>query len=253
MRILFLDRSTRLQTVEDLTSRARGGMVSSLFALPDNLQRMGHECTVMTDIGQHGKTRAGTRWVNHIDMCGEYDFLVVNRGAGNGYPDFKAKHRILWTHDLPHSGFIQPPKLIKAFSATVFMSNYAEQVWRDFYREIGKGFIIPNGVDRALFYPREKDLDYLIYASAPNRGLRRLPLLFDSVKSRTRPTLHMTAFSNMGLMHPAEIDSKDNGNGDGFELEYQSIKESEISLMDPLPQYEFAVTSFSRHWQAEHR
>jgi hypothetical protein len=194
MKILFLDFSTRLNTVKDLESRARGGMVTSLFRVPDALSQLGHDVHVLADIKNDGMTKHGTIWCAKDGGCWlkgiSWDFLVLNRGVGEGYGGIQAKHRILWTHDLPHNGFISEPKIMNAFTGVVFMSRYAEHIWRAFYRTIGRSFLIPNGVDKDIFYPREKDLNYLIYGSAPNRGLKRLSLIYDAVKSKSNKPLY---------------------------------------------------------------
>jgi glycosyltransferase involved in cell wall biosynthesis len=228
LRILFLDRSTKLETVYDLQTRPRGGMVSSLFKVSDYLASLGHDVTVLSDIQHTGVTRAGVKWLH--DAWGVYDAFILNRGVGSGYSEIEAKARFLWTHDLPHNGFIPEPKTIKAFAATVFMSRYAERVWRKFYPDIGAGFQIPNGVDRKIFYPRQKDLDYLIYASAPNRGLNKLPLIFDAIRARTGREMRMEAYSRMSVLHPNELVA---GN-DTFD--YTPIEESAVTLCDPVPQ-----------------
>ena len=231
MRLLFLDRSTRLRTVSDLSSRARGGMVSSLFHVTDYLASRGHDVTVLSDIESTGATKAGTKWLH--ETWGEYDWLVCNRGAGDGYPQFRARKRVLWTHDLPHSGVIPEPKTIRAFARVVFMSSYAARVWRKFYRDIGASIVIPNGVDKRLFYPREKELDTIIYASAPNRGLDKLPLILDAVRSRVGREIRLRAYSNLAALHPGEV-----GTGDGFD--YKAVRESAVELCDPVPQDELA-------------
>jgi glycosyltransferase involved in cell wall biosynthesis len=218
-------------------------MVSSLRILPDLLAGMGHAVWVLADIIDGGVTDSGVIWSGDGLIKGaefplpefEFDFLVCNRGVGDGYPQIKAKRRVLWTHDLPHNGFIPDPRIMGAFAATVFMSDYAERVWRTFYKTIGRSFTIPNGVDKTRFYPRKKDLNYLIFASAPNRGLKRLPLLFDAIRATTRPEVRMTAFSNLAKMHPNEV-----GSGEVFEEAYKTVQDSAVILRDPLPQHEFA-------------
>src|SRR3990167_3895422 len=240
MKICFLDLSCRLETVNDLETNPRGGMVSSLFEVSDYLSLQGHDVYVVIDIKKPSTTtRSGTRWVNkRIDE--EFDFLVCNRGAGDGYPEVNAKHRILWTHDLPHAGFIQNPKTIKAFTA-VFMSDYAERIWRDFYKDIEKSFTIPNGVDKSIFYPREKDLGYIIFSSAPNRGLKRLPFIFDCIEIRMKKPIRMSAYSNLKKLHPGEVDPEiRDEEEDGFSIIYNRVAESKVSLLDPIPQKQLA-------------
>ena len=231
MRICFLDRSTKLETVNDLETRPRGGMVTSLFKVSDYLSKRGHDVWVLCDVKETGRNESGTNWANECE--GFFDVLVCNRGVG-GF-DIQAKRRVLWTHDLPHAGQIPEPKNIKAFT-TVFMSKYAERVWRYYYKDIGKSFYIPNGVDKDIFYPREKDLNYLIYASAPNRGLKRLPLIFDSIAARVKRSVYMRAYSNLAKLHPNEVDERDD-----LSETYNAVKESKVQLCDPIPQSDLAV------------
>lgn len=229
MRILFVDHSTRLETVVDLERAARGGMVASLFQVSDYLAGRGHDVTIWSDIKSAGATRAGAKWLH--ETWGTFDALICNRGVNDGYPQIKARQRFLWTHDLPHAGFIPDPQTIKGFACTVFMSRYAESVWRAFYRDIGRSVLIPNGVDRTMFFPRFKDHDYLIYASAPNRGLERLPLILDSLREATGRSLRLQAFSRLSVLHPNE-------GADTFD--YEAIRASHVELRDPLPQKDFA-------------
>lgn len=229
MRILFVDKSTQLKTVRDLESRARGGMVTSLFKVTDYLARQGHHVTVWAGIEQEGQTPSGVVWRNEMENGRRYDVIVTNRGTGSGYPGIQAKHRVLWTHDLPHNGFIPEPATVAAYSCTVFMSRYAERVWRAFYPHIGKSTYIPNGVSED-FYPREKDLGYLIYASAPNRGLRDLSLIAEAIDHRVESPVYCRAYSNLAVLHPNEGDDT---------FDYDSVSDF-VSLHDPLPQHKFA-------------
>lgn len=233
MKILFLDLSTKLKTITDLDTQARGGMVTSLFKVSDELSRLGHEVAVLSDIESGGVTPAGVEWLTDLPEQ-FFDILICNRGVGSGYPEIQAKRRVLWTHDLPHNGFIQNPMTIRAFAATVFMSHYGERIWRTFYQTIGKSVLIPNGVDRKTFYPRPKNPDYLIYISAPNRGLKELPLLYEATQSRLKRPLKMRAYSNLAKLHPNE-------GPDNFLPDYKSCAEAGIEVMDPIPQHELAV------------
>jgi glycosyltransferase involved in cell wall biosynthesis len=236
MRLLFIDRSTKLETVRDLERRARGGMVTSLFKVSDYLSMCGHDVTVFSDIENTGVTKHGVKW---LDECfGQYDVLIANRGVGDGFPQVKARHRILWTHDLPHSGFSPEPRTLHAFDCVVFMSRYAERVWRTFYNTIGRSVLIPNGVNKKLFFPRTKDMNYLIYASAPNRGLSKVPFIFDCIKTHSGRDLRMHAYSNMSVLHPNE-NAKDHNEvlDDGYALEYES---NAVRMLDPVPQQRLA-------------
>lgn len=251
MKILFTDFSTCLNSVDELKTRARGGMVSSLRILPDVLSQLNNEVSVWTDIKEGGITGHGVRWYTIDDIEDvarqKWDFLIHNRGIGSGLPEIRAKHRILWTHDLVHGGHAPNPDYLKALSATVFMSRYAERIWRLMFPQIGKSYMIPNGVDREIFYPRVKDLNYLIYISAPNRGLNRLGIIFSTLRQRmTDRPMVMKAFSNMAVLHPADPAAKDKGyishddGGEAFWTKYKPDEQSGVQVLDPLPQSQLA-------------
>jgi glycosyltransferase involved in cell wall biosynthesis len=164
---------------------------------------------------------------------GRYDALVLNRGLGRGYADINARARVLWTHDLPHPGFCLESRYPGMLAGVVYMSRYARALWRTAWPEMPYGRIIPNGVDLDLFRPREKDPDLLVYASAPNRGLKRLPFLLDAGRARVRPSLRLEAYSRLSILHPAEGE-------DPYEIDYAAVDASSVDLRDPVPQIELA-------------
>lgn len=236
MKICFVDRSTHLDGVLDV-NKPRGGMITSLFKVSDYLSRLGHKVVVLSDIKHPGVTKSGVLWLNQYNLE-EYDVLILNRGIGDGHSEIRAKKRILWTHDLPHNGFIPEPKNIRAFH-TVFMSKYAEKVWRTFYKDIKKSTIIPNGVDKTIFKDYGYVRDQLIFASAPNRGLKRLPLIYEAIN--TRHPIPMKAFSNLKVLHPNEAHHQEKEQiKDSFELDYKSCAEVGIEMHDPISQKRLA-------------
>lgn len=230
MRFLFIDQSTRLKTANDLKIIPRGGMVQSLFRVTDYLSLQKHYVVVLSDIDKPGLTNSGTRWVNElIDI--EYDVLICNRGIGNGYPHIKAKRRILWVHDLPHSGFIPDPKMASAFEV-VFMSRYAEKIWREFYKFLGKSYFIPNGIDK-FFYPRDKNLHQIIYFSHPNRGLKRLDFIADCLQQSVSKEIQVDVYSSPS-MYPTDGEM-----GDYVDMDLISTQ-GHLNIHDPLPTRQIA-------------
>jgi len=242
LKILFIDNSTQLQTLDDLTRTGRGGMVTSLRILPDVLSQLNNHVAVLSDIKEHCTTPGGVEWYTawEWDVVSkmQWDVLVFNRTTANGFPEFRTKHRVLWTHDCVHGGWIPEPKLIKAFSMTVFMSRYSEKCWRYFYPEIGRSVFIPNGVDKKIFYPREKDMNLLIFCSAPNRGASRLSLFFEALRNKVNPTLRLKAFTDMKTMHPAEY--RNEGAEEIYDSQYKDMEVVGIERPGCVPQPELA-------------
>ena len=238
MKITFFDNSTSLKTIHDLETGARGGMISSLFNVSDGLSLLGHDVSVLSDIKLGGVNDANVYWGDLEDIESlSCDILICNRGIPtDGLAGINAKHRVLWTHDLPHTGFIKKIKVLNAVDRVVFMSRYAEKVWRSFYPSIRKSVIIPNGVDKLIFYPREKDCDYIIYGSAPNRGLQYLDLVLEALRSRVRKSLYLKAFSNLQILHPNEKVNREVN----MIANYEWPKDHSVDLQDPVPQWEWA-------------
>ncbi len=239
MKILFIDLTTGLDSFRDLETQGRGGMVTSLLTLPNALCKLNSECYVLSDARQGGRTIDGCTWLIKEDMGWiieqKWDFLILNRQMyGEGFPEIRAKHKLLWVHDMVHGGWVTNPPVLKMLSGTVFMSKYSEETWRTYYQDLPrKSFLIPNGIDKNLFYPEEKDFAVMIYFSAPNRGLTYLPIILNTVQEALGKRMLLLAFSNMGKMHPAEDDDK-------FKDVYEEVRSAGIDLRDPVPQSELA-------------
>ena len=232
MRILFVDHTTKLTSLDDL-KKPRGGMVTSLSIVTEGLQKSGHNVYVWG--GLEETSESGVCWTK--DPINKADIIVFNRGMADGHPELGPGKRILWAHDLPHIGFCPNPQRMNSLTCLVSMSQYADRVWREMFDYKGKSVIIPNGVSD-IFKPRPKEIGYMIYASAPNRGLWRLPLIFDAIKSRAKiSSIRLHAYSNMRTLHPNEIKETE----DNYELDYSTCEEVGIRRLDPIPQSELAV------------
>ena len=234
MKILFVDSNTHLKTLDDLKTQARGGMVSSLLIVTDGLSRKGHDVHVWGN-DFDAVSDSGVTWHKKPTVTNA-DAIVFNRGLGSGEPALGTGKRFLWTHDLPHAGHVKDHKFLNMLTCMVSMSRFGDRIWRDMFDYKGRSVIIPNGVNKDLFKPSEiKDPKYLIYASAPNRGLWRLPLIFDAIKNHV-PGVRMRAYSNMKTLHPGEAKE----NEANYELDYGSCEEAGIERLDPIPQHELA-------------
>ena len=222
-------------SVRDLLRGPRGGRVSSLLTVTNFLADSGSTVHVLANVEHQEHTDAGVLWSASPES--HYDVVVFNRGIGDGLPDLDIKRRVLWVHDLPHSGFIPEPRMVRALDCIVHMSDYSRWVWTKFYKHAAetKSVRIPNGVDPNLFHPLNAATKsaVCIYASAPNRGLERLPFIWESIDSR-RSGFRCKAYSNLKALHPGEHEPSG-------ELEwFKSCKDAGIERLDPIPQHDLA-------------
>lgn len=232
-RVAFVDFSRgSVRTLADL-SRAKCGRLTCLNAVTEHLAKRGHEVTCIgkwTDFDTPG----GVQWRKGTEIDTRYDALVMLRGVHDMLPQITARRRFLWVRDLPHAGFIPDPPQARFLHATVYLSRYAENVWKDHYPVLRKvrSFRIPNGVDKRVFFPGgTKDPNLLLYASNPNRGLKRIPMYGEALR-HFHPKSRIVAFSSHEALHPGET-------GDHSEA-YALCREHGIDLRDPLPQEELA-------------
>lgn len=201
-RVAFVDRSENGVTGEASLRGPINGRLTCLHNVTKYLAGRGHQIEVL---GRHPRftTEAGVLWNDRWQ--GSYDTLVFLRGLGDGEPAIDAGKRILWVRDLPHSGFCSEPGKLKSVQV-VALSKYAERIWRSYYRQIKKCVVIPNGVDTRVFKRgpiSARNRKLFLFASNPNRGLDRLPLIFESVHA-VDPEIQMVAFSDRETLHPGE-------------------------------------------------
>lgn len=239
MKILFIDFTTGLSSLSDLATKGRGGMVSSLIAVPDELARLGHDVAVLSDMKKAEISGHGVLWKGGEDgynaACGvKWDVVVYNRGMADGFPEIQTRRRILWTHDSVHGGFIPDPRLAERLDAVVFMSNYAERIWRLYYKNLPREYMIPNGVDPKRFYynGEQRYEAYILYAAAPNRGLRLFANVASILKEKYGDAIRLRAYSNMRTQHPTDKDNYDDA--------YEAARNAGVELMDCVPQAEIA-------------
>lgn len=223
-RVAFLDGSENgIKNAASLTGPLNGRL-TCLYNVSERLSDYGHTVEV---VGRHPRfiTSRGVTWCN--ELRGDYDALVSVRGY-TAAPEVTAKKRILWVRDLPHSGFCPEPEKLAGVQV-VALSHYGARIWKDFYHTIGNVKVIPNGVDKKKFrvmplYERNPKL--FIFASNPNRGLDRLPLIFETLRMQF-PDAHLIAFSDRETLHPGET-------GDYADT-YKRCQKAGIDLRPPLP------------------
>lgn len=227
-RVAFLDGSENAILGPGNLTGPLNGRLTCVTNIAHRLAARGHEVEI---IGRHPRFyHRGCLWTH--EAHGRYDALVFLRGYGQGQPAVEAAKRFLWVRDLPHSGFCKEPEKLKGVHV-VALSNYGAGIWQTFYKEIRKVTVIPNGVDTDIFHPgtERRNPKWFIYASNPNRGLDRLPLIFETIRARD-PQVRLWAFSDRSTLHPGE-------EGDYAEA-YDRCRQSGIDLCAPVPARELA-------------
>lgn len=229
MRVVFHDNSDNGVHAQEDLGKPMGGRVTCLKEVSKELAKLGAEVDLLMPGIPTPFESDGVTWTSRAQ--GEYDAFVHVRGLPGQFPPVKTRKRYLWTRDLPHAGFGPDPRLFDEVDGVVFLSQYAERIWRTYFRNIGASTIIPNGVSD-LFRPLVKESGLVIHAAHPIRGLRYLPEIWPTVKT-LHPEARLVAFSDAAL-HPGEAQDPE------YLRAADACREVEIEVMQPVPPAEFA-------------
>lgn len=186
MKILFVC-GTPNHDPKQRISRATGGILNSLTLIPEYLASKGHEVYVDSTYGKE-ETVNGVYYVTGDKRIGKCDVVVFNRNILPKETVLQAKQAgakvYWWLHDIVQLTYLKDDAF-KYVDKVIALSQYCKATYTDFYDlDPEKVVVIPNGVDKKLFYPatepRTKEL--VLTASALVKGFMPLPTVFDNLK-----------------------------------------------------------------------
>lgn len=186
-RILFIC-GTNGHNPHERVSKATGGILNSLTLIPEYLAKQGHEVFVNSTYEKDEDVN-GVHYITSGKSIGKWDITVFNR---NILPkefvmyckDIGAKV-IWWLHDIVQLSYLKDDAFMYV-DKVIALSQYCKQTYSDFYSiPEDKFVVIPNGVDKGLFYPgtpEERNPNMVMMASALVKGFMPIPTVFDNLK-----------------------------------------------------------------------
>ncbi len=247
MRIGFVNYTPMVYDVETPLNEPLGGSESAMCYLAVELAKLGHEVTLF---GRKNKSFE-LGGVKHVP-----DRLIVNGGARDldfliiqntpeyvshlaRYLDQKTKI-IFWTQhapDQPAVGCLHNKRLVNLYSAIVFISEWQESVYNNFFDLAGiQQKVLRNAISPVfenLPAVKKKNLT-LAYTSTPFRGLEVLVKLFPRILSNF-PEVSLKVYSGMKTYQ--EIFSRDL-----FRDLYKKCEQMEgVEYVGPIAQRDLAV------------
>lgn len=177
MKILFVDATADFSP-DRIENKPTGGILNSLTKIPQYLAKKGHVVYVNCDCKKIIKVNDVTYLpLNHKKKIPAWDITVLNRNAiNNGTVSYsksiKAKI-VWWLHDIVDTRYLVDGAY-KYVDKIIALSEYCKKSYSEFYDiDLEKFAIIPNGVDKSIFYPgdyKKRSKYKLILASAPIKG-----------------------------------------------------------------------------------
>ena len=233
MKILFLDGSAGYYPGR-IDKESCGGIITSLHHIPQYLAASGHDVSL---ISVHEKEEE-IRGVKHLSKAYDIkpDVVIFNRNLFNNdlVDRYKDAYKIVWLHDIVEPKYY-PDNAYTRMEKFIALSRYCAETYADFYDiPLNKFIVIPNGVDKATFYPGnydERDQKLFIQASAPIKGLYPLHYTFINLK-RNVPDVRLVMYGDQS-MHGLP-------NTKTMQGQLDELKELGAEIVGPVPQKELA-------------
>jgi glycosyltransferase involved in cell wall biosynthesis len=236
MHIVFSDATAGF-TPDRVTTKPCGGILTSLSLIPKYLASKGHKVTVKSTYSE----KCVVDGVEYVPLsCSEklakWDVIVLNRNGVN-HPIVDYSHQIgakvfWWLHDIVDFRYLEDLSCRKV-DKVIALSEYCKETFSDFYGvDKSKFVVIPNGVDKEVFYPgkyEDKKKHRLIMASALIKGFIPVYDTWMDVK-RNFPGASLTIYSSQTLHEGLKNSS----------TQTAWLNEMEIAgatVQQPIPQY----------------
>ncbi len=187
MRILFVCGTSNHDPHQRAT-RPTGGILNSLTLIPEYLASIGHEVYVNSTYDKDEDVN-GVHYVKAGKEIGKWDVVVFNRNVLPKefilYSKGIGAKIVWWLHDIVQLAYLQDDAF-KLVDKVIALSDYCKRTYTDFYDiDPNKVEVIPNGVDKKLFYPgdsEKRNRNMVMMASALVKGYLPIPTVYDNLK-----------------------------------------------------------------------
>lgn len=186
MKILFVCGTPNHDPLQR-TTRPTGGILNSLTLIPEYLASKGHEVYVNSTY-EKDEVVNGVHYVKTGKAIGRWDVAVFNRNILPkdfvNYCHEIGSKVVWWLHDIVQTTYLKDDAF-KQVDKVIALSSYCRDTYSDFYSLNPNIFsVIPNGVDKTLFYPGTAPRNKLMVmsASALVKGFMPIPTVFENLK-----------------------------------------------------------------------
>ncbi len=237
MRVLFLDATGGFYP-RRLEEKPTGGILTSLTLIPRYLASLGIDVHVASTYDRV-EEYMGVKYVEKPIAENIYDVVVLNRNVIDKdiIQFFRASRIVWWLHDIVDHRYLEDDGY-RSVDDIVALSEYCKRSYSDFYGiPLNKFHVIPNGVDRKVFYPGKeardgpRDGNLFVCASAPIKGAYPLEYTFMNLR-RINPRAEIRMYSSQAI-HGLE-------NTEGMSKMLEAMRSVGITVLDPVPQAELA-------------
>lgn len=203
MKFLFID-GTAGHDPNSRKSKPTGGILNSLTLIPEYLASQGHEVYVNSTYNKNEVVN-GVHYVQHGENIGKWDVAIFNRNVLPrefiAYCKEIGSKIVWWLHDAVQLTYLQDDTF-QYVDKVIALSEYCKKTYSDFYQIPKDKFaVIPNGVDKTLFYPgkpEERNPNLVMMASALIKGYVPVPTVLENLQ-RHNPDIDFRIYSSQKL------------------------------------------------------
>lgn len=234
MKILFLDGTPGFYP-DRLKEKPTGGILTSLTHIPRILVEKGHDVSVAS-LHEKTETVEGVKYIGEPIADNIWDVVVFNRNFLDRemVAFFKDSYKVWWLHDVVDHRYMKDDAYRK-INHVIALSQYQADAYTDFYGlpESIPVSIIPNGVDKSIFYPgtEKRDRNLYVIGSAPIKGMFPVEFAFENMR-RLNPDFELRAYVGDSL-HGIPMTDDENSRID-------ALKKLGVNFLQPIPQKDLA-------------
>ena len=233
LKVLFID-ATKGFYPGRIKEKPTGGILTSLTLVPKYLAKCGVDVSILSE-HEVDEVVDGVKFIKRPISENIWDVVVFNRNMFDRATVnfFKNSRKVWWLHDIVDHSYVQDESF-RSMDVIVALSSYCRDSFSDFYGiDKNKFAIIPNGVDKEIFYPQEGGRDKNLYlcASAPIKGYYPLDLTIRNLK-RYSEDFEIRLFSGSKL-HGIDLT-------DGMLRQLNQMREAGVTISEPVPQAQLA-------------
>lgn len=203
MKIAFYAGNCIPVEANTLNERPLGGTETALIRVSEILSERGHDVYVFTKAKEPLPSKPSYYFHGKLLDFGTYDLLIVIQDWNALFYGASFKKAFFWTGD----GWDQyvnyglgDKRVVRKIDKFLAVSNWqAEELSKRSGFPIEKTTVIGNGVHLPYFEGNEERVrKRLIFASAPYRGLRFVPEIFNQLK-KNHPEVELHVFAGMSV------------------------------------------------------
>lgn len=233
MKILFLDGTPGFYP-NRLDEKPTGGILTSLTHIPRLLAKEGHDVSVAS-LHKVNETVEGVKYIGDLIEKNVWDVVVFNRNFldRDMVRFFRDSYKILWLHDVVDHRYFKDDAFTQV-NHVIALSQYQADSYSDFYGLPMDSFsIIPNGVDKSVFYPgtEKRNRNLYVIGSAPIKGLFPVEFAFNNMR-RLNPDFELRAYVGDSLHEIALTDPENK--------RIEVLKKAGVNFLPPIPQKDLA-------------